>query len=216
MMELRFFEAGTIPEYSTQQWHAPRDRAPHLEQEAHRGRLFMARDLVLQAAADIPFCTVTDFGCGDGGLLSLLAEKGLYCHGYDFTPANVAGASERGVHVELRDFTDGEPLAWGDVAVVTEVLEHMADPHGFLRLAYDNRVTAVVASSPADETDHNHVEYHVWAWDMAGYAEMVTAAGFRVVRHERVNQFQVLLAVADHGSNPLPEMIGEHYASATA
>lgn len=212
-MELRFFEPGTIPEHSTAAWHAPRSRAPHLEEAAHQPRLYLARDMILQACGQIPYCTVTDFGAGDGGLLSLIEEHGIPCHGYDFTPANVAGAAERGMHVELRDFTDGQPLAWGDVAVVTEVLEHMADPHGFLRLAHDNDVSAVVASSPAEETEHNHTEYHVWAWDMAGYAAMVTAAGFDVVRHEKTAQggmaFQVLLAARR-------EMIGEHYASASA
>ena len=197
-MEQRFFEAGTVPEFSTRAWHAPRDRAPHLEQEAHQPRLFKAADFVLEAAAGVPFCRVTDFGCGDGGLLSLIVESDKIgnCWGYDFTPANVAGARERGVLVQLKDFVH-DSVVWGDIAVVTEVLEHMADPHGFLARAHRHGVSAVVASSPWQESEHDHVEYHVWAWDVEGYAAMIQGAGFRIVRHERVGGFQVVLAVAN-------------------
>ena len=161
-MELRFFDAGTIPEYSTREWHAGRDRAMHLEQPEHQPRLFKARDYVLEVAAKMLRCRVSDFGAGDGGLLSLIAgsDKVAECWGYDFTPANVAGALERGVTVDLADFV-ASPVQFGDVAVLTEVLEHMADPHEFLRRAHGNDVFALVASSPADETEHDRVGYHV-------------------------------------------------------
>lgn len=199
-MELRFFEAGTIPEYSTREWHEPRDRAPHLEQASHQPRLLKAAEFVKQAYGLIPHratvVTVADFGCGDGGLLSLLPyEPSLWVWGYDFTPANVAGAAERNVNVVLMDFVNDNRIEFGEIAVMTEVLEHMADPHGFLRRCHTVGVTYVVASSPVDETEHNHVGYHVWAWDMEGYAAMIEQAGFGIVEHVRVDGgFQVVLA----------------------
>lgn len=48
-------------------------------------------------------------------------------------PSNVAGWTERGVMATLMDaFVADADIRWGDVAVMTEVLEHIADPHGMV------------------------------------------------------------------------------------
>lgn len=200
-MEQRFF-TEPIPEVSTAQWHAPRDRAPHLEQEGHRPRLDKALEYVKQAgemsAYPYPFraaaVTVLDLGCGDGGLLSMVAAMpGYLTAGYDFTPANVAGAQERGVNVTQADFLELPPWPRVDITVMTETLEHMADPHRWLALVA-LRTGFLVASSPWNETHESHVGYHVWGWDMEGYANMIRNAGFEIVAHEPVGLFQVVLA----------------------
>lgn len=194
-MQWRLF--GTdIPYVSTFAFHEHRDRAPHLDQPDHQPRLFLAASLVVHAAELLGSATVSDLGCGDGGLLSLLAgeESVTRAWGYDFAPANAAGWAERRVEAYPVDvFGDRNRVRFGDIAVMTEVLEHVADPHGSLRWAGEN-ARYVVASSPRFETPENHAPEHAWAWDTDGYGELFRQAGLRVLRHEVTGLFQVVLA----------------------
>ena len=87
-------------------------------------------------------------------------------------------------------------IRWAEVAITTEFLEHLLDPHDFVR-RLGARCKAIVASSPANECPPNpHYEFHTWAWDMQGYRELIEQGGFRVVSHEMVWTYQVLSAVA--------------------
>lgn len=190
--EARFFDPATTPDFTTPDWYAGRDRAPHLEQPGHRPRLLMAADMVRQAIRDYGVCTVSDMGAGDGGLLSLLTDvSGVDVWGYDLQPSNVdAAVSVRGVNVRLADVL-GAGVVWGDLAVCTEMLEHLVDPHGFVA---DMPSRVLVASSPLGETAGSHYEFHCWGWDMDGYRAMVEQGGFGVVEHVVVGGFQVVLA----------------------
>jgi hypothetical protein len=86
-------------------------------------------------------------------------------------------------------------LKIGDIVVMTEVLEHLADPHGLLgRIAQIEAASYVVASSPRLEHAGSHDASHAWAWDDAGYARLFEDRGFGLLRHERADGFQVLLA----------------------
>ena len=80
--------------------------------------------------------TVSDLGCGDGGLLSILNPH-IDAWGYDFQPSNVAGWIERGVKAQaLNVVTAGSlnlSVMLGHITVMTEVLEHMTNPHGILK-----------------------------------------------------------------------------------
>lgn len=188
-MEARLFDEGTIPEYTTAEWYAGRDRAPHLEEGLHRGRLLLCAELVNDSVKRRGVDTVSDMGCGDGGLLSLV--KRARCWGYDLQQTNVDGARERGVDVRLGSALEDD-VEWGDLTVCTECLEHLIDPHGFLR-----RVPSrlVVASSPVTESAEYHYPFHTWAWDQAGYAALFAQAAYKIVRHELEGMFQVVLAV---------------------
>lgn len=199
MTEYRLYPAGETPHVSTFEFHKDRDRAPHLEQPAHRQRLLGAAALVGQAVSELQPAevSVTDLGCGDGGLLSLVQRlTGVYAWGYDFQPSNAAGWAERGVTAHKADVfgDDRDAVEVGDVAVMTEVLEHLADPHDVVRWV-GKHCRYLVASSPWCESPQAHDECHAWAWDFAGYADLIRLGGFRVVRHEPVGPFQLLLAV---------------------
>lgn len=197
MSEYRLFPAGEVPYVSTPEFHAARARAPHLEQGAHRPRLEAAAVLVEAAVSDHPV-TVSDLGCGDGGLLSLV--RGLpgvaAAWGYDFQPSNAAGWAERGVTAHQADVfgADRDAVEIGDVCVMTEVLEHLADPHGAVRWVGEC-ARWLVASSPWGEFPEYHDECHCWAWDFAGYADLVRQGGFTLLRHVPVGPFQLVLAV---------------------
>lgn len=202
-MEHRLFE-GDVPFVSTLGFHADRERAPHLEQEFHRPRLFKAAEFVrlITDRAPVGARTVSDLGCGDGGLLSLLADGGdITAWGYDFCPANQAGWEERGVIAQALDVfgADWPRIQLGHVVVMTEVLEHLADPHGVLRRIHgllQGQDHWLVCSSPWNESPNSHSPEHAWAWDVPGYAALVEGAGWTIQRHEQVGLFQVIQARA--------------------
>lgn len=192
MTEWKLFE-GDIPYVSTAEFHKDRVRASHVEQPVHRARLDLAVDCVRAAAHWYGEPTLSDLGAGDGGFLSLVTPYVGRAWGYDICPANVAGAEERGMDVRFADFTTDD-VDFGTITVMTEVLEHMADPHGMLRRLWTRGVRVVVASSPYVETDVSHDECHAWAWDEAGYRNMFEKSGWTVARQETVPYFQVVLA----------------------
>lgn len=202
MAEYRLF-TGDVPHVSTPEFHEHRERAPHLEQPVHRPRLDKAAEFVLDAvsrhykAGSQYTAGVSDLGCGDGGLLALLGRQSpdrVLAWGYDFQPSNQAGWAERDVTAELCNVfaPDHGGAILGDIAVMTEVLEHVADPHGVVRWV-GAHCRFVVASSPWNESPVSHDECHAWAWDQDGYQALIEQGGYRVLRHETVGQFQVIL-----------------------
>lgn len=205
MTEHRLFEAGTVPAVSTHAFHLGRDRAPHLEQPDHRPRLEVAARTVMEVvSAPTGVASVSDLGCGDGGLLQLLHRGGcpVPAWGYDFTPANVDGGRERGVDVRYVDVFDpaSRPhVDLGDVVVMTEVLEHVADPDAVLGWLRDEGISYLVASSPYTETADDHSPEHAWAWDTDGYVELMRRNGRQVVQQVLVGRYQVVLAVLVQG-----------------
>jgi hypothetical protein len=194
--QYRLFE-DTVPYVSTAEYHRDRDRAPHLEQEAHRPRLEQAANFVILAAAELPDPVAwSDLGCGDGGLLSLVQGlPGLTAWGYDFTPANAAAWRARGVTGDELDVfgADRDRVRLGDIVSMTEVLEHLADPHGALAWARAG-AKRLVCSSPWNEGPNHHDECHAWAWDLEGYASMIRDAGWTIVYQQQVGLFQVVMA----------------------
>lgn len=197
---------------STAAFHEHRERAPHLEQWGHKARLYKAAEFVVQAARhDGEPCSVSDLGCGDGGLLSVV--QGLpevsRAWGYDFQPSNEQGWRERGVTAYQRDvfnyidnycrvgntYVTAPQVDFGRVSVTTEVLEHLENPHGVLGFLSTNS-NYIVASSPYDENAQGHDECHSWAWDREGYKAMFENNGWVVQDHVAVDtKFQVLWAV---------------------
>lgn len=189
----KLFE-GKVAPVSTAHFHADRDRADHLGDPHHRPRLEKAAEFVRQAAGGLDQPTVSDLGCGDGGLLSLIQDD-VDAWGYDFAPANAQGWAERGVKAEQLDVfgADRDRVRFGSITVMTEVLEHISDPFGAVRRVRDNS-QFLVASSPWVENGSNYDECHAWAFDPWGYRELAERCGFRILRHELVQGFQVVLA----------------------
>lgn len=176
----------TIPHVSTLDFHHDRERALHLEQPDHRARLLRTAELV----RSLNPASVVDLGCGDGGLLSLLPD--LDAWGYDFQPSNVEGWAQRGVKAEALDVFNGRHVPrWGECVVMTEVLEHVADPHGTVAWVARN-ARYVVASSPHRETDQQHGDCHCWAWNQDGYRALFEPH-FEIVSHETVAWSQLIV-----------------------
>ena len=190
-MEWKLFE-GETSELVTAEWYKDRDAAHHLEQSDHKVRLVDSAWLVRQAI-EMGAKTAVDIGCGDGGLLQLLKDMDIKAWGYDLAPKNVDYAvNVRGVDARHTDVNSTD-IEYGDLAILTEVLEHMADPHKYLR---ELPSKYLVASSPYTETDANHYEFHLWAWDKDGYDALIQQGGYTIVNKLYVSGWsQVVLAV---------------------
>lgn len=204
MTAWKLFE-GDVSPVSTAAFHEHRERAPHLEQPWQRPRMDKAAEFVRLAAEKMATeahphsvrVSVSDLGCGDGGLLSLIQGDVGEAWGYDFQPSNAAGWKERGVEAHLVDVfgADHDAVHFGTITVVTEVLEHLTDPAAAVAWIHEHS-RFLVASSPFIETADNHDECHAWAFDPDGYADLIRGAGYTIVAHQPVGAFQVVLAEA--------------------
>lgn len=200
MAEHRLFDPDNPPEWLDPEWWRDRPHCDHLGSPTgtHVARLKAAAHHAQVAASLANNSAVVDLCAGDGALLSLL--NGPFrgrSWGYDIIRADVEYARlERGVEVHLRNVRRGLEdggMMLAPVVVLTEALEHMADPHGFLKLltGREDSPRYVVASSPAEETEEQHEWNHAWAWDEHGYVEMFRAAGFDPLAGKRIEWSQV-------------------------
>lgn len=196
-MEWQLFTTEAPPEWTTPEWYASREAAPHLEQEGHRERLVLTLDMVNEAIRRVGTdAKVVDLGAGDGGLLSTLPDD-VIKFGFDLQGSNVAAARRRRVDVRFGDVIAEWPKRSDDVGniiVASEFLEHLVDPHDMVRRIRSSGASFLIASSPYTETGESHYEFHTWAWDEAGYRALLEDNGWNVLRQERAWISQVLLA----------------------
>jgi Methyltransferase domain len=173
--EWKLFD-GPPPGYTACQFFSAHPWVPPAHQAGHADRMTMATGLIREAVAAYGPATLSDLGCGDGSLLTLLDDLPLRMWGYDIGGQNVTIAQFKGLDVRQADIL-GDGLEYGELITCCEVIEHLADPHGFIR-SLPGRL--LVLTSPSAETAAWHYEHHAWAWDTAGYAAMITAAGWTV------------------------------------
>lgn len=195
MTEHQLFTPGEFP--FTPEWYETREHAPHLEQGAHADRLRQTAEVIGWMKTVYDLHSVVDLGAGDGGLLSTLDFLNIPVWGYDLMKVNVDYAKEvRGVQVEYLDFVNSTDVVWADLAVITECLEHLEDPHALVR-RIGRHCKYIVASSPAWETPESHDGCHAWAFDQAGYEALIEQGKFMVVHHRVTDGygFQIVGAV---------------------
>lgn len=190
-----YFEKFDGQEYfSTQSFHNDRSAANHLEEAGHKDRLHYCADLINSLVSARPELSVVDYGAGSGGLISLINTENKI--GYDFTPANVEFAKKKGRNVEYRDFVNNPLEEPGDVVVITECLEHLDDPIGFLE-SVQKKSQFLVMSMPVGETNQAHYEFHTHGADEEGVRYyMLEATEWWPVLHKNINGTQIWLAAS--------------------
>ena len=204
-MEARLFPEGTIPFYTTPEFFEAHPWITPAHQLGHKQRTKMVAALIRWVVLEYEPTSLVDLGCGDGSLLQEISQLPIPMWGYDAGSENVDIATKNGLDVRKTDLISGTPIEWADLIVATEMVEHLVDPHGFIKNLPGN---LLVLSSPSAETADWHYEHHAWAWDLPGYREMVENAGWTVTeqidcaaevnRHngeEREQRFQALVAV---------------------
>lgn len=193
----RTFDPADPPEWLDSRWWIDTPNCNHLDNRVHRARLAHAATWATEAAAWADTTTIVDLGAGDGGLLSLLPEPYRSdSYGYEIIKDSVEYAVRvRGVTVYEFDVLRSPGPDHDGVCVATEMLEHLEDPHEFLRELGRLDVQHLIASSPHSETVDGHHEWnHAWAWDRAGYRAMFEETGWTVRRHEDVEWSQLIWA----------------------
>lgn len=165
---------------------------PYIDPSVQQGfwpRIHMTADLVNVARQ--PGDAVCELGCNGGHLLKLVGEP---CWGYDIGEGPLAVARSAGFDARQADITSDE-LELAEVVVLSEVLEHLDDPHAMVGRLCQDPVRTIVASSPYLETDTDAYCQHLWAWDLDGYTALLEDAGFTVKQRQTVGIFQAQLAV---------------------
>jgi len=139
---------------------------------------------------------LVEIGCGDGALLTELARRGVapVLDGFELSPTAAEIARERSIPGARRiEAYDGDhvPVEDGayDLAVVSHVLEHVAEPQRLLREAA--RVArAVLVEVPLEDNrsarrEHKRAEAarigHIQFFDRAAVHALVADARLRVV-----------------------------------
>ena len=136
---------------------------------------------------------LVEIGCGDGALLAELRRRDAAAalSGFDVSEEAVRAARARGVDA---DAFDGERLPVADdafdVAVLSHVLEHVADPAAVLRegarvapvVVVEVPLEANLSARRASRRQRSRAIGHVHALDRAAVRELIAGAGLRVTR----------------------------------
>jgi 2-polyprenyl-3-methyl-5-hydroxy-6-metoxy-1,4-benzoquinol methylase len=196
-MRHQLFETGK-PHSHDFEFYKEIPTADHINQVdgGHRFRLLKTLEHLTEIIQ--PTDTVCDFGCGNGGLIREIEQVHTNTiWGYDLMPSNVQDAKSKGnENIILHDFvTDAENIVkYPNIAICTEVLEHLENPDAFLIRLRENGVRAVLASSPNYETPTYHAPGHLWVFNGDTYKDMFVDAGWTIKLFWK-DFFQYVIAV---------------------
>jgi 2-polyprenyl-3-methyl-5-hydroxy-6-metoxy-1,4-benzoquinol methylase len=192
-MEYKLFDK---PQFHDKAFHKDRELADHINEPAHALRLYISGAYALyflRFKEEIK--TVGDFGAGNGGLLEFLKNnldrKDIKLYGYDLMPTNIENAKSKGLDIELKDFTVDD-IVYPDFLIMTEILEHLIDPHGQLEKV--PKGTYILATVPSYETLTEHYEFHNWVWAENSFFNMFPNCGFELMQTAVVNSIQLVVA----------------------
>lgn len=162
-------------------------------------RAAVLRDHVafLRRAVGPPPARILDVGCGSGDLLAAMRRLGYSVVGMDASVPALAAAEHQGVAAVLGDYHSSPlPPASFDAVCMYHFLEHVPDPAGALEfsravLRGGGRLIAQVPNASSwqlamlgSRWSGLDVPRHLVDFRASDLEKLVTAAGFRVVRHK--------------------------------
>jgi methionine biosynthesis protein MetW len=193
---------GRIADGAKRLFASPRPQLENLDYDDYWARrdadVFQPR---FKLIADLlrPGCRVIDLGCGDGSLLRYLHRaKGISGWGVDISSRAVATARSLGTKSEVADITDPSfrlPSDF-DSVVISEVLEHIADPERLLVNLHASGANDLIVTLPnTGFVEHRlrlmlgrfpvqwlfHPGEHLRFWTVADFAVTASATGYTVV-----------------------------------
>jgi len=190
-MEYKLFDT---PKYNNIEFYKDIEMTDHINQFNHSLRLYISIAYILWVAKFNNIKTIGDFGCGNGGLIEFLSHNlpNIKIYGYDLIPANVAEAQRRSLDVKLKDFIC-EKIDYPDLLILTEILEHLAEPRIFLQKI--PKGTFIMATVPFGETLNSHWQHHLWIWDGDSFFKMIEECGFKILQRGSIYTIQIVVAI---------------------
>lgn len=179
-MRYKFFDK---PKFHDLNFYNTRAHAPHIDQPNSSLRLHIAKGIISHLIKFKNIKSIIELGCGDAGLLSLLASTFPNCTftGYDLMTTNIKYALTRcqglpNIKVSLQDFTKIS-IPFYDLCIMTEVLEHLIDPDSIVSQIKSKHL---FCSSPIGERTPHHNGTHLWGWDKEDFLRLFTASNWHV------------------------------------
>jgi SAM-dependent methyltransferase len=139
---------------------------------------------------------VLDFGCGNGGMLALIAARVPHPVGLEVNPVAAAAARERGCEV-YATLPDMPPHYCFDLVVSNHVLEHVRHPTRALEQVRERLRPGglFVTKLPMEEAryrrsrrwEKDDIDHHLHTWTPRLFANTLSEAGYEVVDCRVVN-----------------------------
>lgn len=138
--------------------------------------------------------TVLEIGCGRGEFLKVLSRCGAIATGLDTNPEAVASALREGLHVLNQDINEFAANTTEKYTVVChfQVLEHVADPMGFLRSCVEllSREGELWIATPNQETFIQSAAYpllnmpphHQTRWTAGSFQRAAEMLGLELIQ----------------------------------
>ena len=155
-----------------------------------------------------PGSTVLDIGCGEGLLLEYLTKtRGISGCGVDIAPEAVRLAGARGVKVEVADILHWEVEQEYDYIILSEILEHLANPEEVIAKVRHRFRKALLVSIPnIGYYRHRlrllfgrfpiqwewHPAEHLRFWTVVDFVQWISELGLEVVDVRSSNGFPML------------------------
>lgn len=129
-----------------------------------------------------PAGSVLDVGIGNGSFLERLQREGVVSFGADVNPRALEWLSARGLAYRTEPHLDSLSYLFESLTF-WDVLEHIEDPTGLLRLAgrFVFVATPIYAGpNDARTSKHHKPGEHCWYWTESGLAHWMRDRGFRL------------------------------------
>jgi methionine biosynthesis protein MetW len=178
-----------------QYWRA---RSPHTLQPRYR---MIAK--IIDAGS-----SVLDVGCGEGLLLEYLTQaKGIFGYGVDISQEAIKLTRGRGVRAETANILDWSVDQDYDYIILSEVLEHLADPEKVIATVSERFRKALIVSIPnIGYYQHRlrllcgrfpvqwtwHPAEHLRFWTVVDFVEWIKELGLEVADIRSSNGFPLL------------------------
>lgn len=125
-----------------------------------------------------PGATVLDVGIGSGSFVQAVGQEGFEAAGYDVNPVAVKWLAERGLYAE--------DVGAFDVVTLWDCIEHMEDPHLFLKNVRRGAILCAAIPVVEDLRDvraskHWKPGEHLYHWTSDGFIAWMAAYGFRLL-----------------------------------
>jgi SAM-dependent methyltransferase len=170
--------------------------------------------------------SILEIGCGSGGILLALQQRGAIVAGFDLDPHKVEQALKRGLkNIQCQDALDERLIITNfDYVIISNVLEHLFDPKVFLHnlaLKLSNSTSKLIIDVPnidllnsyGETTQDFFVISHLWYFSPITLRRMLLEAGFNVeYTFVRGAALSVVCSAGELNSNPKEAYVTTLYA----